>query len=257
MKKLKRNLKVFALLGMLVLLGCATEKQDIKDKTTQPLPTFSLYPIPFKDQTKFDEQRVRSEKVGIVIVANMNKIMLDSGIIYFLKIDITNLMSSILIIDPQKAFVRTLKTPPSFLERWTGEMVIELCRNRASEDYSEYLDKKSRYDALMSSQSSGLALYGAIRSHKKGKDLTKKLESHQKLKDFAEKNLLFPTQLPRAGSIQGGILFFPKDYMTGEDDLVVQFYVGGEEFVFRFVENIKTSPPDLELIIDVPPPEEI
>lgn len=55
-----------------------------------------------------------------------------------------------------------------------------------------------------------------------------------KNKDYIER-FLFLTQLPRGSYIEGMIWFKTTELLTG-DNILVQAYIGGEEFIFRFAE---------------------
>jgi hypothetical protein len=67
------------------------------------------------------------------------------------------------------------------------------------------------------------------------------------------------TELPGAGFVEGDILFVKRGSRSmGEDDLIVQIYLDGEEFLFRFSESAKIPPPNGGVEqIDIPPPQEI
>lgn len=202
-RKLKRN---FGLIILFVLFfwGCVTKEQYL----IPPPPTLKhlsviFHPYPSQGQSILNGCAIGDEKNGVIIEARMFKATFSNMKIYVLKLRITNLTPSILEVDPKKVFARYARFSDSF-----------------------FLPLDNAYDFLKS--------YDVI-----GWPKDWRISSSYIIGDPVEgayfRNFLLSTQLPRSGSVEGDILFANmKDYAK-EDDLVVQLYIGGEEFMFRFV----------------------
>jgi hypothetical protein len=239
-RKLKRSLKVAVLLGTLFFLwGCATEKEYVRDE--QLLPPLSLYPCPLKGNFIIDEQTAGCEKEGIAVEESMKRLMVTNfGMVYVLKLRITNLRPSVLEVNPKQVFARRADKRDSF-NTVTGVDLIHMIRDEASQDYAQSLRDKATYDSVMhgaiTSNQGGLAILGYMLSKKKEKEADQTLGVYAQFEDLAKRDMIFFTQLPREGSVEGFVLFFPKSYpFLVADDLIVQLYLEGEEFVFRFKE---------------------
>lgn len=226
-EKIEKNFGLI-ILCVVFLWGCATKEQYL----IPPPPSLKhlsvlLHPYPSQGQSVINGSAIRHEKNGVVIEVRMFKATFSNMRIYVLKLGITNLTPSILDVDPKKVFARYAKVSDSFFLPLTNEKVYDFIKSYDVIGWPEDWRVSSSYII-------GDPIEGAY-----------------------FRKFLHSTQLPRSGSVEGDILFVNmKDY-SREDDLVVQLYIGGEEFMFRFVEATRIPTPDLEQITDFPPPEEI
>jgi hypothetical protein len=206
---------VLLLIFALFLFGCPAStvirEEPSRNEPTkvQYSPPISLNPIPLEGQSVPLRRTVHTEKGKIAVELRMDRASFSDRRVYVLKLRVTNSALSILEVDTKKVFVRPLSNPSYFFERISGETVQQF-----------YKDERTLHDSLGYPRDWETSMFFIFLNEKP-----------------TFRNILSSKQLPRLGSVEGDLLFVRRGGQVEPDNLIIQLYLGNEEFTFRFVEE--------------------